>query len=216
MASLPAHLYPYAHQWLSLEAAGAPLRAAHRAVEWDGWEEGLVDTILGALDVPDEGADVQNEPMHAVDIFPGMSALAHVDGEEEPWRKEDWEEPFVSRMRAMFVDVPPESTAGAEFSLPATSAHIQGGKPLGNGATNGMAGAAVGGIRRASGGARDFEATGAGHEADLVRERTLDRFGDICGGRGGELGRRLEAWLIENSSDGPRLTVTGNSSRRNR
>ncbi len=29
----------------------------------------------------------------------------------------------------------------------------------------------------------------------------LDMRGDVCGGRGGELGRRLEAWLVEGPGD---------------
>lgn len=128
-----------------------------------------------------------------------MGALARGGEEEEPWKKEGWEEPFVSRMRAMFLDAPPEITLGADASAPETSSGVQGVHHLGINVANIVAGAGAGGGRRPSGGARDFEAAGAGREADLVRERTLDGLGDICGGRGGELGRRLEAWLIENS-----------------
>ncbi|KIM38058.1 hypothetical protein M413DRAFT_448089 [Hebeloma cylindrosporum] len=35
------------HEWLYYEAAGTRLRSAHRCAEWDGWEEGLVESILG-------------------------------------------------------------------------------------------------------------------------------------------------------------------------
>ena len=35
------------------------------------------------------------------------------------------------------------------------------------------------------------------------REKLLNATGDICGGRGGELGRRLEAWLhVKGDGDG--------------
>jgi hypothetical protein len=34
-----------------------------------------------------------------------------------------------------------------------------------------------------------------------AKEKMLDVTGDICGGRGGELGRRLEAWLCSNGSE---------------
>jgi len=35
------------------------------------------------------------------------------------------------------------------------------------------------------------------------KEKLLNATGDICGGRGGELGRRLEAWLhVKGDGDG--------------
>ncbi|KAI6040112.1 hypothetical protein EDC04DRAFT_2679705 [Pisolithus marmoratus] len=39
-----------ASSWLHLESWGTRLRYAHRCVEWDGWEEGLVESILGPED----------------------------------------------------------------------------------------------------------------------------------------------------------------------
>ncbi|KAH0834948.1 hypothetical protein J3R83DRAFT_10642 [Lanmaoa asiatica] len=42
-----ASLSATAKEWLHYEAVGARLRLAHRCAEWDGWEEGLVDSILG-------------------------------------------------------------------------------------------------------------------------------------------------------------------------
>ena len=38
--------------------------------------------------------------------------------------------------------------------------------------------------------------------SELQLERTLNHSGDECGGRGGELGRRLEAWLKDTTEDG--------------
>lgn len=42
-----------AKEWLHYEEAGTRLRMAHRFIEWDGWEEGLVESILG----PEEDED---------------------------------------------------------------------------------------------------------------------------------------------------------------
>jgi hypothetical protein len=36
---------------------------------------------------------------------------------------------------------------------------------------------------------------------ERAKEKMLDGTGDICGGRGGELGRRLEAWLCANGDE---------------
>ena len=49
-----ADLAALAREWIAFEQAGARLRLAHRCVEWDGWEEGLVDTILGPEDAEEE------------------------------------------------------------------------------------------------------------------------------------------------------------------
>ena len=46
-----AHL---AEEWLHHEATGARLRLAHRCIEWDGWEEGLVESILGPEEQEDD------------------------------------------------------------------------------------------------------------------------------------------------------------------
>ena len=39
------------------------------------------------------------------------------------------------------------------------------------------------------------------------REKLLNATGDICGGRGGELGRRLEAWLYVNGDADGRVEL---------
>lgn len=46
-------------------------------------------------------------------------------------------------------------------------------------------------------------------------ERTLNRNGDVCGGRGGELGRRLEAWLSESESEVALAEPVGSDGRKN-
>jgi len=39
------------------------------------------------------------------------------------------------------------------------------------------------------------------------KEKLLKSTGDICGGRGGELGRRLEAWLMVNGDEEGRVGI---------
>ncbi|KAG9311592.1 hypothetical protein JVU11DRAFT_7801 [Chiua virens] len=140
-----------AKEWLHYEAVGTRLRLAHRCVEWDGWEEGLIDSILG----PEE--------------------------HEEEW----------------FRDV--ESTVeGSE--VPSAPSYN------GNGCVDGCANDAS----RPSSGALRVAALRSRKQAGqlplkkaMEQEQTLVTTGDICGGRGGELGRRLEAWLSVNG-DGRR------------
>ncbi|KAG7448379.1 uncharacterized protein BT62DRAFT_702658 [Guyanagaster necrorhizus] len=107
-----------ANDWLYYEAAGTRLRMAHRFTEWDGWEEGLVDSILG----PEES-------------------------------EEDW-------LNDPAVTPEPESNSAGAAGRRKPSLKLP--LPL---------------------------------EKELEKEQMLNKTGDICGGRGGELGRRLEAWL---------------------
>ena len=58
-----------ARQWLRYEAKGTRLRMAHRCVEWDGWEEGLVESILGPEDHEEEWFQDSEERVPS----PGMS-----------------------------------------------------------------------------------------------------------------------------------------------
>lgn len=43
--------------------------------------------------------------------------------------------------------------------------------------------------------------------AEKAREKLLNATGDFCGGRGGELGRRLEAWLYVNGDEDGRVDI---------
>lgn len=61
--TIPAHLpktgrtsdlATLCQEWLYYETAGTRLRSAHRCAEWDGWEEGLVESILGEKEFEDE------------------------------------------------------------------------------------------------------------------------------------------------------------------
>ncbi|TRM59631.1 hypothetical protein BD626DRAFT_559529 [Schizophyllum amplum] len=99
---------------------GARLRLAHRFVEWDGWEEGLVTTILGPEDAEDEWFG---------DADRARRATARKPSAKLPFKQEK------------------------------------------------------------------------------EKEQMLDMTGDICGGRGGELGRRLEAWLTVNGNGDGQVEV---------
>ena len=194
-----------AKAWLALERIGSPLRWAHRCAEWDGWEDGLVGSILGEL----ESDDLDN----TYSMFISM--------EQVPGINHRWEEPLVTEMRHEFlhgvkltglgflkspnpsqcgVDWNPEtSTASATIA----SKGLTRIKLLSSETPKNMKGSVHGGpivegpglgvglgpnLRRAS-------------DAERERERMLDQRGDVCGGRGGELGRRLEAWLVETSPE---------------
>jgi hypothetical protein len=144
-----------AREWLHHEASGARLRLAHRFVEWDGWEEGLVDSILG----PEE--------------------------EEEEW----------------FRDACPPKGVSAGKSSGRERAHAQTSGQL-NGASDAEEEQEEEGT---SGGGVSQDKWGSSNGKPDTRApqkcRTLEIAGDVCGGRGGELGRRLEAWLSVNESE---------------
>ena len=114
---------------------GAHLRHAHRCAEWDGWEEGLVESILGPED------------------------------QEEEWLRE---------AHAVALATAPDNGSDDEEgdTCPTADDLI---KPQG--------------MRRKR---RPVSRITA---AEKERERVLATTGDECGGRGGELGRRLEALL---------------------
>lgn len=46
---------------------------------------------------------------------------------------------------------------------------------------------------------------------EMEKEMVLDTTGDICGGVGGELGRRLEAWLSTTGQEDPELMSAANN-----
>ncbi|OBZ77771.1 hypothetical protein A0H81_02388 [Grifola frondosa] len=124
---VPVDLSAIAADWLHHEAAGARLRMAHRCIEWDGWEEGLVESILG----PEEQED-------------------------------DWFDSWAADSGP--ASAPPDTPPCEEG---------RGRQPRGAAPAKVVA-------------------------VEKEKERLLNATGDICGGRGGELGRRLEAWLYVN------------------
>ncbi|KAF8198561.1 hypothetical protein BJ912DRAFT_1055445 [Pholiota molesta] len=165
-ASRQAALAELCREWLYYEAAGTRLRMAHRCAEWDGWEEGLVESILGP---------------------------------------EDFEGEWFRLIRAI-VSSPGGGTESDHDGGSATASHCRGGVGGGGG------GSGAGRHTKKSGSTEGKGGTGAGTGAVGVRgpvklssklpileeqenEQMLNTTGDICGGRGGELVRRLEAWL---------------------
>lgn len=128
-----AEISTIAREWLHYEASGIRLRMAHRCVEWDGWEEGLVESILG----PEEF--------------------------EDDWFRDSFETNLSSVEVDILPDGPLKRVAGEGIHSQKVSSKLP-------------------------------------FTKELVKERVLNTTGDICGGRGGELGRRLEAWLTTTGS----------------
>lgn len=134
---------------------------AHRFVEWDGWEEGLVDTILG----PEEDEDRWFLKDH------------ELDGEDEASLGAANSPP-----QAEFAFSPmPNGAAGANVGARANIGHA------------GMAILQASMTRRKRASKLPLPIA-----QEKEKEQMLNTTGDYCGGRGGELGRRLEAWLTVN------------------
>ena len=180
----PVALAAIAASWLHHETTGARLRMAHRCVEWDGWEEGLVGSILG----PEE----QEEDWFGAWQEDGGAPASHRDPALDP---EDDGLPELAPGEEMSPDsdAKPESPVATisptllAFPLPAA----------------GVAGAE--GERERE---RERRANGVPKVVVAVekeREKLLNATGDFCGGRGGELGRRLEAWLYVNGDEDGRV-----------
>ncbi|KAJ7686195.1 hypothetical protein B0H17DRAFT_720176 [Mycena rosella] len=150
-----------AREWLHHERTGMRLRMAHRVVEWDGWEEGLVESILGPEEFQEEWFhDHEHEPCEDEDEDEGDDAIG-----ESLSRRKDEAEPGATG-----------TTMGKAKAKAKGKAGTATGKPTGKLF------------------AKDLE---------KEREQMLDITGDICGGRGGELGRRLEAWLTVSENASP-------------
>ncbi|KAI0305262.1 hypothetical protein B0F90DRAFT_1702927 [Multifurca ochricompacta] len=135
-----------AAEWLHYEAVGAHLRHAHRFAEWDGWEEGLVESILGPED------------------------------QEEDWIRD------------------------------ARTANLTTAQGKGSGDDEGGACPSADDVLKPLGMRRKLHTVSRVTAEEKERERALATTGDECGGRGGELGRRLEALLcIEEDGEGSAL-----------
>lgn len=111
---------------------------AHRFVEWDGWEEGLIDSILG----PEE--------------------------HDEDWLK-DGDLDVIHGLTS-----PPVPEINSPSHVNSTS-HVL-----------------ISAVTRRK------TASKLPFAKEKEKEQMLNTTGDYCGGRGGELGRRLEAWLTIN------------------
>jgi hypothetical protein len=175
LAALPADskTATLAREWLHHERTGMRLRMAHRVVEWDGWEEGLVESILG----PEE---FQEEWFHD----PEADGVC-----------EDTEDEHVDCDGNGEMDV----RAGGGVGIGQSLSRRRDSEPEAGAKAKGPPKA------KAKGGATTGKPTGKLFAKNLEREKEqmLDITGDICGGRGGELGRRLEAWLTVSENASP-------------
>ncbi|KAF9555649.1 hypothetical protein CPC08DRAFT_711882 [Agrocybe pediades] len=163
-------------EWLYYEAHGTRLRLAHRCAEWDGWEEGLVDSILG----PEE---------YESEWFKGLicGKDSGKDGEEGG---------SSSRAMVSSPGVGHEDQCGLLSGIlsPAPTTKRNGGLP------NGRGGGGVGGVVGLGAGRGVKMSSKLPILQEQEKEQMLTTTGDFCGGRGGELGRRLEAWLTVSGS----------------
>ncbi|KAI0764863.1 hypothetical protein C8Q74DRAFT_1205451 [Fomes fomentarius] len=160
----PADLAALAASWLHHEATGARLRMAHRCIEWDGWEEGLVDSMLG----PEEQEEDWFKEWQDEDAF-----ASHDDGTHRMHHSgqpdERPESPVAPISPTLLAAVPSDGNS--------------------------------------------YKASGVAPVPKVVvavekeREKLLNATGDFCGGRGGELGRRLEAWLYVNGDEDGRVDL---------
>ncbi|KAE9403548.1 hypothetical protein BT96DRAFT_814795 [Gymnopus androsaceus JB14] len=166
-------LAPLAREWLQYESTGMRLRMAHRFVEWDGWEEGLAQSMLGEEENEDSwfvDPDSQSSVEWSTMASPPITASAN--GSAMPTIASV----AVGEGRTGIVGVGrPNASAG-----------------LGASVTGGILGTSLS-RRKPSKSKLPFAA-----ELESTKEQMLNTTGDICGGRGGELGRRLEAWLTVN------------------
>lgn len=171
--------------WLHLEATGARLRMAHRCIEWDGWEDGLVASMLGPEDQEEDWfrewqADDREPTSHNSQLpdLPEMpELLMHTDtgregreGDPSPDSDAKPESPVASISPSVFV-FPTAAGVGEERkanAVPVPKVVVA---------------------------------------VEKEREKLLNATGDICGGRGGELGRRLEAWLYVNGDADGRVEL---------
>ena len=140
-----------AKEWADYEQHGSRLRLAHRFVEWDGWEEGLMDSILGTEEMKDEVWFRDWDKHPSSDDTGDMSPLGTADPRGPG---------LTSAANEILMSAVP---IARRTSLPFVN-------PL-------------------------------PFIKEKDREKMLDMTGDICGGRGGELGWRLEEWLTV-SEDG--------------
>ncbi|RPD65621.1 hypothetical protein L226DRAFT_530838 [Lentinus tigrinus ALCF2SS1-7] len=171
----PVPLAELASSWLHYEATGARLRMAHRCIEWDGWEEGLVDSMIGPEEQEEdwfkEWRDDNAEPTSRGDLS---------DIDEEVALSSKPESPVAS--------ISPTLTACTSEGEDAVLRRKLGGA---NGNVNGNGAPVVPTVPKVV------------VAVEKEREKLLNATGDFCGGRGGELGRRLEAWLyVSGDEDG--------------
>lgn len=144
---------------------------AHRCIEWDGWEEGLVGSILGPPNQEEDWFKSWDE---------ANAEAEHADADAEAFEAPDTpDSPLTSTSPTLTESEEEgdkvEAGAGRALAKPRSRAAQQAVRVV---------------------------------AAEKERERLLNATGDICGGRGGELGRRLEAWLCVNGDEEGRVELT--------
>ena len=180
-----------AKEWLFYEESGARLRMAHRCIEWDGWEEGLVESILGPEDEEDDWFKEWEEPnpdspnVVVPDMY-GLDAMASkitLDDGHSGYTPES-----ITNGKFNGKDIESDVKSGSTGSLPPSSSKT---------------GRVPDGELKPHGIARKKKLPTKVVEEEKAKEKQLGPGGDICGGIGGELGRRLEAWLHHNQHSSP-------------
>lgn len=164
---------------------------AHRCIEWDGWEEGLVGSILGPEDEEDDWFKEWEEPnMDSPTVAnPGMYGLDSIASKitlNDDHNGDVREGATNGKVNLNSNKSDGESEdAGSPTFASSKTRRVPDGKlgPHGIGRRKGLATKVV--------------------EEEQAKEKHLGPGGDICGGIGGELGRRLEAWLHQNQHSPP-------------
>lgn len=226
----PPSLAALASEWLYYESWGARLRHAHRCVEWDGWEEGLVNSILGSEETEDEwfkegcGCDEDDDKVRDGN-GEGCATCVEEDASERGVRRRNTQQnvetalmhPYsrrssfsalaltcvpVAATTTTTVEPLSVSVAPAEpIPLPASSSLLSSSSALASATITTTSDvpstAAPQTISRPTtpSAALRVQRRQAGRlilKKEKELEQTLVSGGDICGGRGGELGRRLE------------------------
>lgn len=145
---------------------------AHRCVEWDGWEEGLIGSILGPEDQEEdwfvswEDAKRGVETPDRVDTPPSDSP----ESSTSPTLIDSGSEPSSegAKRRNSIIAIPPSAKPFGRAAVPLAAKVVA---------------------------------------VEKEKERLLDSTGDFCGGRGGELGMRLDAWLTLNGDSEGRVEL---------
>ena len=193
--ALPPHISStdvtsLAKEWLFYEESGARLRMAHRCIEWDGWEEGLVESILGPEDQEDDWFNEWEEPN------PDSPTVAN-------------SEAYGLDAMASLITLYDGPNADARYGATNGKSNGNDGESDGKSEGTGSPTSASSKTEQVQDG--KLKPHGIGRkklatkvvEEEKAKEKHLGPGGDICGGIGGELGRRLEAWLHQNQHSPP-------------
>ncbi|PIL27600.1 hypothetical protein GSI_10751 [Ganoderma sinense ZZ0214-1] len=183
-----------AASWLHHETTGARLRMAHRCIEWDGWEEGLVDSILGPEDQEEDWFKEWQEEGHEHDDHDHEHENDDpaIDNDRQAREEEYTSQSPVASISPSLIALRVSTNGDSDVDamprrLPITKSAAANGNGAGTG--NGLPVAKV------------------VVAVEKEREKLLNATGDFCGGRGGELGRRLEAWLYVNGDADGRVDL---------